>query len=580
MNLVMQFVKKKIILFALIVGLIYVLPHILFIFEEGKDYHLFFKTNEDSELYASRVREIYDGHYLISDPFIYENKHKPYNRTFLSEYLAGTLGKIFGLSIDNLFVLGDFIFPIIVFYLLFYFLNLLVRSPSLSLVGSMVILLAEFPYSLYLLFKLNIIGNFLTFSRPISPQFHYIFFVSCLIFIYRSLVNEKGIDTLLAGLFLGLLFYVYPYFWSYIFAGLGVLFLYLLFKKNFPQAKIIFFIFIEAILISIPFWINYLRLINLPFYNEIITRIAQRSYHILVFKEYILTLIIIIFILFYKNKDFKFFFLLSLLVGGLLCMNQQVITGWAFEPFHWHHLVNKQMTVITGIVILERLIRTRRFKEKFIRVFFIIGLTFSISMGIIIQVYSYEKNKYIQHQQQDLYEAFVWLQNNTEKEDVVLTSGPVSLLIPAYTHNNVYWSSYIFEYANSDKEILERFFLLAKLLGMEEGEVIDYILTSRERGHSDFFGGRYGKPIYKKYSQGEQDTKVKLPKYLHDYIIQRYRTFKKEDMKTVLTRFRVDYLFYSPYERLLSKGRLKKEKFLDKVYDSGDIQVYKIKNEN
>ena len=568
----MRLIKARIILFALIVGLIYILPHILFIFEEGKDYHLFFKTYEDSQFYAVRVREAYDGNYLSSDPYIFENKAKPYIRSFLSEYLVGILGRISGLSIDNLFVSGDFIFPIIIFFLLFYFLLPVVQSEPLSLLGAILIMLAEFPDSLTALIKLGIPNHFLTFSRPISPQFHYIFFITCLIFIYKSLANGKKGCILLSGISLGLLFYAYPYFWIYIFMGSVILYLYLLYKGEFKQIKIILFILAEALIISIPFWVNYLKLMHLPYYDEIMTRVTfQSSHHIIIPKLSILTLVI--FIAFYKKRDFKFFFLFSFLLGGLLCMNQQVLTGWTFEPEHWHFFVNKQMAVIAGIVLLDRFLKELRFGEKIARILLIIGLTFSITVGICTQVYNYEQKKNMQHTQQNLYGAFIWLQNNTQKEDVVLASDKISLLIPIHTHNNVYWSSYIFDYANSDKDILERFFLFARLMGMDEKEVVDYVLTHREKGHSDFFGMRYEEPSYKK---PDQKANVKLPQELYDYIIGRYGAFKKEDIKTALMRFRVDYLFYGPNEELISKGRFKKESFLDKVYDSGDIQIYKI----
>lgn len=568
----MQLIKGKIMLSALIVGMIYILPHIFFIFEEGKNYHLFFKTYEDSQFYAVRVREVYDGNYFSSDPYIYENKTKPYVRPFLSEYLVGTLGRILGLSINNLFILGDFIFPIIIFYLLFYFLKIIVQSISLSLVGAIAILLAEIPDSLTALVKFTFPNCFLTFSRPISPQFHYIFFVICLIFIYKSLVNSRIINILLSGLFLGLLFYMYSYFWIYIFGGLVILSLYLLFKRQFKQIKIIFFILMEALCISIPFWINYLRLMHLPFYNEIITRVTlQKSHHVII--EKLSILVLITFSLFYKKRSFNFFFLLSFLLSGLLCMNQQVLTGWIFDPENWHVYVNKQMAVVAGVVLLERLLEKIRFRESLARYFLVSGLAFSISMGFIIQVYNYEKKKFEQHNQQNLYEALVWLQDNNKREDVVLASDTVSLLIPIHTHNNVYWSSYLFDYANSDNDILERFFLLARLLGMDDEEVIDYILTHREKGHSDFFGMRYEEPTYKK---SNQKAKVNLPQDLYDYIIQRYRAFKKEDINTLLKHFRVDYLFYSPYEQLISKGRFRRQSFLDKVYDSRGVQIYKI----
>lgn len=569
----MQLIKGKIILFALIVGLVYILPHILFIFEYDRNYHLFFNNYEENLFYVARAREKYDGNYLSSDPYIYENKTRPYARPFLSEYLVGILGKILGLSIDSLFLMGDFVFPIIIFYLLFYFLNLFVRSPSLSLMGSVVVLLAEFPDSLKALLKLNFPNNTLIFSRYINPQFQYIFFVACLIFIYKSLVNGRVIDFLFSGLFLGLLFYMFLYFWIYILVGLFVLSLYLVFKGKFKQIKTILFIFTEALFISIPFWINYLRLTSLPFYNEMMTRIGlQTSRHIIILKLPIL--ILITFIFFYKKRDFNFYFLLAFLLGGLLCMNQQVLTGWTILPDYLYSNVYRQMIIMAGIVLLDRFLEESKFRERFIRFFLITSFTFSISIGIITQVYNYEKNRHIQFQQQNLYDAFVWLQDNTKKEDVVLASDRTASLIPIYTHNNVYWSNYIFDYANSDKDILERFFLLSRLLGINEDRVMDYIFTYRKEEDSNvFFGVRYEKQSYQNFNQG---IKINLPQDVYDYIKQRYRAFQKEDINMLLNRFRLDYIFYGPDEKLISRGRFKEQSFLDKVYDAGSIQIYKI----
>lgn len=571
----MRFIKGKIIFFALIVGMVYILPHILFIFAYGRNYHLFLNTQEENQFYAARVREKYDGNYFSSDPYVYENKTRPYTRPFLSESLVGILGKISGLSIDNLFIIGDFIFPIIIYYLLIYFLNLFVRSPSLPLMGAVVVLFVKFPDFLRSLLKLNFPNDTLFFSRYINPQFHYIFFIACLIFIYKSLVNGKIRDILFSGLFLGLLIYVFPYFWIYILVGLFVLSLCLAIKSEFRQIKIIFFILIEVLLIFIPFWINYLRLKGLPFYNEMMTRMGlQISHYPNILNLPILSLIVFIF--FYKRRDFNFYFLLSLLLGGFLCINQQVLTGWAVLPYQFYFYIHRQMIVVAGIVLLDRFLQESKFRERFIKFSLITGLTFTISIGTITQVYNYnyEKNRHIQSQQQNLYDAFVWLQDNTKREDVVLAGDRAALLIPIYTHDNVYWSNYIFEYANSDKDLLERFFLLARLLGIDEDEVMDYVLTWRkEEDSSVFFGVRYEKRSYQNF---DQRIKIDVPQDVYDYIKQCYHAFQRKDISTVLTRFRLDYLFYGPDEKLISKGRFKEESFLDKVYDSGSIQIYKI----
>lgn len=158
---------------------------------------------------------------------------------------------------------------------------------------------------------------------------------------------------------------------------------------------------------------------------------------------------------------------------------------------------------------------------------------------------------------------------------MILASDTVSLLIPIHTHNNVYWSSSIFEYTSSDKEILDRFFLLARLFGLDEKRVVNYILTDEDKNLMGLFGMRY-KGLGYKIPHGIKVSSPQEIQEFYDYIIQHYRIFQKEDIKTFLMRFRVDYLFYSPYEQLISKGRFKIQSFLDKVYDYHGTQIYKI----
>lgn len=161
---------------------------------------------------------------------------------------------------------------------------------------------------------------------------------------------------------------------------------------------------------------------------------------------------------------------------------------------------------------------------------------------------------------------------------MVLASDTVSLLIPIHTHNNVYWSGFALEYASPDREILERFFLLPRLFGLDEKGVVNYILTDEDKNLTSLFGVGYSRIGWKILHGIKVSSPQKIQEF-YDYTIQHYRIFQKEDIKTILTRFRVDYLFYSPYEQLISKGRFKMQSFLDKIYDYHGIQIYKIRRQ-
>lgn len=190
---------------------------------------------------------------------------------------------------------------------------------------------------------------------------------------------------------------------------LATLSLFLAFKKEFKQIKIILFILIEAIFISIPFWINYLGLTSLPFYNEMMTRVAFQKTPQIFFIDKFSLLMLVIFIALHRKRDFNFFFLLSFLLSGLFCVNQHILTGWTCEPVAWYYYVNRQVVVIAGILLLERFLEKAKFRERLIRFLLISSITISISIGINTQINNYEENKYIQSQQQHLHEAFVWL---------------------------------------------------------------------------------------------------------------------------------------------------------------------------
>lgn len=567
----------KITLLALIVGLVYVFPHILFIVEMKKDFHLFFIDTPDEEIYAGRIREIYDGRYLIKDAYIYENKSKPYVRTSLSELTMGLLGKIFNLPINQLFIFADFIFPITIFLLVLYFLFIVTRSLNLALFGSVMVIFGDFIDIIYC-FIIKHEPFFLIFSRLINPQVHFIYFMLSLIFTYRVLKNSRTVNIVLAGLFFGLLFYTYPYFWSFFLVVYLLLVTYFIFKKDFPSIKAILYIIIEGLIISLPYWVNYIHLSRLPYYLEIVTRIGLfHAHRPLILK---LPLISIIIFLLYKRRDFNFYFIFSLLVSVFLCMNQQIITGRELEPFQWYWCPGRQIMIISWIILIYNfLINNQDFLKRFSlklnyklfgKYLFITFLTLNIIMHFSVHVFNYEKMKQRQKGLQFLHEPFLWLNKNTKFDDVVLASNEVSLLIPVFTHNNVYRTPYIYETILSDVEIIDRFLIFSRLFGVSKSKIIEYVINHKSLADidSEFFGNRSLDLRYKNKKEFYISNKIE------EKITERYRLIVEKDIYTLLGQFRVDYIFYSPYEKEISNINLDKYQFLKKVYDKDNVQIY------
>jgi hypothetical protein len=281
-------------------------------------------------------------------------------------------------------------------------------------------------------------------------------------------------------------------------------------------------------------------------------------------------------IFFYKERDFNFYFIGSILIAGLLCTNQQVVSGKDLESWHWYYCTEKTIAIITGIVLLNNFLTKRaNFLQRILKglnygrlkkPFLVSSFIFIILSGLYIQLSYYKSVKDSQKERQFLYSAFQWLNDNTEVDSVVLASEPVSLILPVYTHNNVYIARYIYESVVSDSEIMDRFFIFARLFGMDKEEITSYVINHI----NTFFGMRPGDPKYKSLEDFLISNKVL------ENITKKYEYFKKEDAFSLLRRFRVDYLFFSPYERNLSKMSPENYPFLHKVYDTKDIRIYKI----
>ena len=156
---------------------------------------------------------------------------------------------------------------------------------------------------------------------------------------------------------------------------------------------------------------------------------------------------------------------------------------------------------------------------------------------------------------QFLKSAFEWLDNNTEKESVVLAmitrydsiSNQVIIstdnLIPIYTNNNVYWSHHAQFYPiPSQEELQDRLYNFMYFIGV----------TSQK----DF----------------EEFTKTTaIPTSFEIYQKKLHR-----DLLSELKKYRINYLFYGPRERESFKINPETYSFLQKVYDDNIVKIYKI----
>ena len=551
--------------FALAVGLVYLLPHILFFLEAGDEYHYPFLAMPDERHYASRIQEVYDGHYAIASPDLKEYKNAPHFWQPLSEIVVASIGKLLGIQVGGLLVLSDFLFPFLLFLVIYFFAWQLTESRMLAILGACAIMMVSFvifgpPQSLiYWLghiswVKLNPLLNprssFL-FSRTINPQFNIILFFLCLIGIYGACFREARGFVLLAGAALSALFYCNFFYWSYLAGGCGLFAAYALLKKDLKVFRNLVIIVMIGGLLSVPYWMSVQELSKSPYYDEAVKRTLIQFTH----KPYLAKielLCIFFFVAFCPKKDRPYLFLTAFFLGGLVCENQQVLTGRRMGPYHWSIYCQAPLMWLAMALMAagagqrwpgNRLIRFARQKQKSLATVAILFMFFNAVHTQVVYVYAtdrekgprpcYEKSLPVWLYYQKLDPALSWLNVNAKKDSVVLASMWASYLITAFTHCNVVATWATHSYLIPGYELWERWLLKFYFFGVPDDRVYEALAPNLD-----------GVCELCSWLLNEEERPA-----LRNWVEKTYRDLKQTPLQDLLAKYHVEYVLFSKEER-------------------------------
>jgi len=544
-----------------IIGMVYAYPDIRFILVSGKQYKGIGLTGTSEELlYLSRINGIYKGSINLSDIYCFEHQNDPWFRPFIGEFITGNIGKLLKISVVALDILASAILNIVLSFLIFIFSYQLSKSTRLSIIISFAIMLGYniLTANVSTLKEIFIAGNYaipLWFLRPLSPQFYYIPFFVALIYINRAtnisasanrtdIAKAKAIAIAIAGVTLGLLFYCNVYYWTFIYAGLGILFLFFISKKERKSALSIVYIYAVSIIIAIPYFISVFKVINHPAYEYLQKNYMMvNSHKVFLYIPYVIPAVFIIILLLILKHESRLF-IASFLIGGIICLNQQVVTGKIMLQ-QWSFYTNKTFLIIS-IIVSVKLIFTEAIKLKFIRYINFInsnlsktvlsGITvlFFILTAFLQQNNYYRRNKEYFLEKQKLAGAYKWLRENTDKDDVVLTDPYQDFsnhltnyrFLLTYTDN----FSYIAEPACmliSEQEVVYRILASLIFLGYSEDDMEKYInIIKQVYKSADPYiwiyppSEDYFKMLRTEYKAlGQENPIDALKKYKTDYIL-------------------------------------------------------------
>lgn len=581
-----NFFKKHwlVISLAVLVGLIHYFPQILFEYQLDNDYQgIYILTSSDEYAKIAKVQEIYDGHYLSANAFAYEYKDaSPPEGINITELLIGLIGRMIHLSAVQITLLLKFILPIILFLLLYYLSFLISGSRTASLITPSLILLGSHLKSPQLIPEIiNQIINFqfqgfLVYLRPSHPSFSSIFFFAGFIFLFLFFKTKKWSYGFWVGLVLGLLFYIYAFFWAFTLVIFGVIIGYVILKRDWHFLKKILVILLFALVIGSPYLYSYFN--KGPFETTIDSFQIRQTFfltHRLIFDKIVVTAFLIyLFFLFYlyKKSRFKreFLFPCFLLIASLIVANEQVITGREIQYHHWYWFTNLPAALFASSILIIYLLENLKIK-RFIKnsvISFI--LLFLVLFGIGIQYSSYRADLVDYQYYQNYSSIFDWLNRNTLKDSVVYSDYHLSDFIPAFTHNNVYWSNSIqYNGATPLERVFHNYFMYIRVnFNTDQDEIRQYLQEHKAEVS-------YLVLSFKVIEAQCGGSRTCYSDDILDFLAEHYKKFLQLPLEKQLKKYKIDYLVwdYNKYPNIY----LNLDEIFKEVYQRNNIFIYQIK---
>lgn len=468
----------------------------------------------DEHFYLSRIQDVIDGHPFLSNAYLAEHKDGLPQQLFLAEFLLAQPLRLFHIDVAVGRVMYTGVLGFVVFGLVYTIFYVLSKRRFFAL-GCTLTLMVGF--------------MMMRMLRPVSPQFNIIFFLTQFLFLWKAIESSASKKWLVAsGINLGLLFYIYPYYWTYY-----VVLIVLLMLKDRRMGWVLGI----AGVISIPYWYLTYLASRAPEYAESLSRIGLISSRFPSGINVIMWSLPVLLALLWGVRTKR----ISLephawlcgvaLVSSMIVVNQHLITGKNME-FSSHYIVGAIMIAFFAIAYI-----VRNVKKSWIA---IVGLFFVVR-GIWIFA---EQGIFVTRDSQ-VYPAgpvIAWIDAHVARDQVVFADDDLADLIPAYTSANVWYARGANIFFISDAEVIDRMLINHYFDVIDRTWVIDH-----ERS---LFGVRY----VDRYGHDVQENKLRrllgmtekpivpLPESAIASVLQRSEQIHRTSFEQNLKRYHVDFL--------------------------------------
>ncbi|OHA20365.1 MAG: hypothetical protein A2849_01145 [Candidatus Taylorbacteria bacterium RIFCSPHIGHO2_01_FULL_51_15] len=579
---------------ALLVGAIYIAPHLFFMASLGEAYRgipMMRTSNED--FYLARVQEILDGHPGVGSPAFWEYKEGPPLSPPVGEFLYALPSLIFGISPTSTLLSSRFFLPALLFFLVY----LLVRrlnededtfaSTLSAIAGGLLVTLGydlvDYRAVWSFLNQTASPVHFLVWSRPINPVLGAIllfsFFLSLTSLVQGSPYRKWTIAS--ASACFALMIGSYFFSWGIALSVITFLALTYLFLRKYRIVGDLSLIVLFTAILSSPYWYATWRAAQSPWYEASVFRNGLFYTHYPLLNKFLLAALLVFLLLalleFLQKRRIGMpwgiktwhTFSLAFLLGGLWVYSQQMVTGRTVWPYHF-----VQYTIpLSMVVITVSLFHTRKFLFYGWHTFVSAALLGSLLFAILLQGSVYEQSLSYYTRLQSKASLFDFL-NRRERDCVVLVADRAAEsytlhgLIPAFTHCNTYNSNWGYSLM-PDERIQHNYLVYLLMRGVTAEGVEAYVHNNEGDARGYLFSnwkGLYGIRDFPDFSDTVTEERLaKIPEI--------YRAFLEKDITQELRKYRLDYLLFEgkPTAELLQRLDISSSA---PIFEEGGVFVY------
>jgi len=584
-----------------------------------------------------RFREAYDGYPWVSDADLWEGRFGPALWPRLTPLLMLPLYVIFG-GPWNVFW-GDAVLAAILFALVFWLIYVITRRWFWSILFSTIFLLSrQLPRFVFSFLRLD--GSFVfdpdslkmlvkTFlpvhigaiystrtdfllEESYKPGFLVLGPFLLLIFYAAraTKLKRKAILAIAAGVVAGLLIYTYSFFWIFANVVIGLLALWAMVRRDRRDALAWFGALVVGLLVTAEYWTNYLTLRSLPYAAELFARMTAmehgRSIIWSLWPWYLVYLTLAILVVRWGNhyrRAAEARVLAAMLLSGIVLFNIQVVTGVTLAGEHWHSRVMIIPLALAlaalGVWGIEFLWRRFPVRHALISACGLVLFVSQITGASHLQLLRARQDEWRHWLPEGMAESLLWMDKQLPRDSVVLTPSFFSnSLISYYTAGRIFVPRGDMSTVPTE-EILERFFITARLMNLDEEAVT--AMLGEAPCNPDASGGterlNCEVAVFDHQADGHLLAGLMISSKLSASLRSEQRRFSSDERRKLaepyvqtgnmdegeflrlLGRYRADFVYVGPTELALGAKDISTYSFLEPVYDSRGVTIYKIRRE-